>query len=294
MTTTRTPPPSSLAPHRTPDATRDRFNQQGYLCPLPALTDAETQRYLSLYNAFHAKHKAKLDALRPNEKWKITSDTHFAFKWVHEIVTHPRILDEVEKVLGPNILAWNTNWFTKMPGDKTYVSWHQDGTYWNLAPVEVLTAWVALMPATSENGCMRVVPGTHTKPFMPQRETYATDNALSRGQEIAVEVDEKQAVDFILKPGEMSLHHIWIVHGSNANRTTIPRIGIAIRYLSTRVKQDSPGKPYAQLVRGKDDYGHFHLAEPPTSNDGTAGEGFHAEVLERIRQSIMKDAAKTK
>ena len=275
-----------------PAGARDTFDRQGYICPIPVLTPAEVERSLAQYTSFHARHKSKIDALPANEKYRITGDTHFVFKWVYDLCTHPRVLDEVEKVLGPDILAWNTNWFTKMPGDKTYVSWHQDGAYWNLSPVEVATAWIALTPAKPENGCMRVIPGTHTRPFMPQRETWVPDNALSRGQEIAVRVDEGQAVDFVLAPGEMSLHHIWIVHGSNANRSNIPRIGIAIRYLSTAVKQDSPGKPCAILVRGKDKHGHFELLDPPADDDAVAGEGKHLELTDRIRKSIMTSAAK--
>jgi len=118
---------------------------------------------------------------------------------------------------------------------------------------------------------------------MPQRETYADNNVLSRGQEIAVAVNERDAVDLVLRPGEMSLHHLWIVHGSNANDSDIPRIGIAIRYVSTSVKQDSVEKPLSMLVRGRDDYGYFRLAERPANNDGFAGEDRHAEFLKRVQ-----------
>ena len=286
---------TAIAPPIMPaDVSRAQFEKEGYLCPVPVLSPAETRHYYDLYMAFYAKHKQALDSRKPSEKWQITSDTHFVFEWVDELTRHPKILDAVERVLGPNLLAWNTNWFTKMPGDKTFVSWHQDGSYWGLSPVEVATAWVALGPANANNGCMRIVPGTHQKPNMPQRETYAEDNALSRGQEISAKVNEADAVDLVLKAGEMSLHHIWIVHGSNANKSNIPRIGIAIRYLSTRVKQDSPGKPFAMLVRGKDEYNHFHHMERPVGNDATAGEGKHADVLARIRASIMQGAAGAK
>jgi non-haem Fe2+, alpha-ketoglutarate-dependent halogenase len=278
---------SPTATQKSP-VTPERFKKDGYIAPVPVLTPEETAHYLALYQEFHAKHKSRIDALPPNRKSQITSETHFVFKWVHDLVTHPKILAEVEKILGPNLLAWNTTWFTKMPGDKTYVSWHQDGSYWQLSPVEVATAWVALTPAMPENGCLRVVPGSHTQPNMPQRETYAADNALSRGQEIAVKVDENAAVDIRLNPGEMSLHHIWIVHGSNANTSQTPRIGIAIRYLSTRVKQDSPGKPIAMLVKGKDEFHNFQIAQPPTTNTGYAGEGDHARIMQQIRESIMQ------
>ena len=240
---------------------------------------------------YTAANKARLDALPANQKYKVLSETHFVLPWVYEIVTHPRVLDAVEGLLGPNLLAWNSNWFTKMPGEKSFVSWHQDGTYWKLNPPTVVTAWVALSPSAPTNGCMRVIPGTHTQPMMPQRETYLPENALSRGQEIAVEVDEREAVDLSLAPGQMSLHHIWIVHGSNANTSKdTPRIGIAIRYTRPEVRQESPTKPFAMLVRGEDRCGNFDLQPPPTFTSSQQQESHHRMIVDHARGSLMTDA----
>ena len=266
----------------------DRYERDGYAYPIRVLSEEQAQHYRARYHAYVDRNRDRLAALPANQKYLVLSETHFAARWAYELVTNPRILDAVEQVIGPNILAWGTNWFSKMPGDKAYVSWHQDGTYWNLAPVKVVTAWLALTPSNETNGGLRVVPGSHRQPMLPQRETYAPDNALSRGQEIAVEVDEAQAVCLSLQPGEMSLHHIWIVHGSNANTSSIPRIGLAIRYVSPEVKQDSPGKPHALLVRGRDDYGHFELMNPPTDDNPDPAE--HEEIVRRIRASIMLGA----
>ncbi len=270
-----------------------RFEENGYLFPMRALNEDEQKRYLANYMDYSARNKVRLDALPPNQKYKVLTETHFVLPWVHEIVSHPRILDAVESLLGPNLLAWSTAWFTKMPGEKTYISWHQDGAYWKMNPATIVTAWVALSPCTIANGCMRVVPGTHKSPALPQRDTYAPDNALSRGQEIAVEVDENKAVDLLLQPGEMSLHHIWIVHGSNANTSTTPRIGIAIRYVPTNVVQESPTKPFAMLVRGRDEYGNFELLPPPTRNDPASEADRHTEIVNRIRSSVMVGAPKS-
>lgn len=281
--------PKSLSPASSsiPAATlaRERFARDGYLCPLPALGTVETAHYRAQYLAFHEAHRSRLAALKAGERWQINADTHFAFQWVDELTRRPAILDAVEQLLGPDLLAWNTNWFVKMPHDQTFVSWHQDGTYWGLSPMEVVTAWVALGPVTTDNGCMRVLPGSHRQPQLPQRDTYAENNVLSRGQEIAVAVDERAAVDLELRPGEMSLHHLWIVHGSRANHSDSARIGIAIRYVSTRVRQESPVPPFAMLVRGQDRHGHFRLTERPTRNDGFAGEGRHAAFLERVHKA---------
>jgi ectoine hydroxylase-related dioxygenase (phytanoyl-CoA dioxygenase family) len=270
---------------------RLQFERDGYLCPMRVLDDGEVERHLASYMAYSAANKARLDALAANQKYKVLSETHFVLPWVYEIVSHPRVLDAVEGLLGPNLLAWNSNWFTKMPGEKSFVSWHQDGTYWKLNPPAVVTAWVALTPSMAANGCMRVIPGTHSEPMMPQRETYVPENALSRGQEIAVEVDERQAVDLSLRPGEMSLHHIWIVHGSNANTSNdTPRIGIAIRYTRPEVVQESPTKPYAMLVRGKDMHGNFNLQPPPKFISSAEQERAHQAIVDHARGSLMTDA----
>jgi chlorinating enzyme len=266
-----------------------QFERDGFLFPIRVLDDEEVERALSHYQSYIARNRARLDGMKPNQKYLVLSETHFAMKWVYEIVRHPRVLDAVESLLGPNILAWNTNWFSKMPGDKAYVGWHQDGTYWKLSPHRVVTAWVALTPSIATNGGLQVVAGTHQQPMMPQRDTYEPNNALSRGQEMALAVKEEKATCLALQPGEMSLHHIWIVHGSKANTSNIPRIGVAIRYVSTEVKQDSPSKPQAMLVRGRDDYGHFELFPAPTVD--VPADGVHEAIVEHLRASIMPPKA---
>ncbi|MDB6093733.1 MAG: hypothetical protein JWM32_1295 [Verrucomicrobia bacterium] len=271
-------------------AQQEQFERDGYLCPLPALDAGETRRFLADYLAYSEEHQERLATLPPRQRYKVFSETHFVLPWVHELVVHPRILDAVEGVLGPNFLAWNTTWFTKMVGDKTFVSWHQDGTYWKLSSPKVVTAWVALTPSNPITGCMRVVPGTHLQPLMEQRETADQNNALSRGQEIAVEVKEEDAVDFVLRPGEMSLHNLWIVHGSNPNTSPdTARIGIAIRYVSTEVRQDSPRKPVAVLARGQDRYGNFELLPAPGPVTAATTQR-HTELVDHIRSSITTDA----
>ena len=264
-----------------------QFEQQGYLCPIRVLTSSETAHFLALYLEYAKRNEERLNRIPPRQRYQVFSETHFVLPWVHELITHPRILDAVESVLGPNFLAWNTNWFTKTVGDKTFISWHQDGAYWRLSPAKVVTAWVALTPSQPITGCMRVVPGTHLTPAMPQRETADQNNALSRGQEIAVKVDEAQAVDLALQPGEMSLHHLWIVHGSNPNQSKdTPRIGLAIRYVSTEVRQESPNRPLAMRVRGEDTTGNFEILPPPTTADGDQSVRRHGEIIERIRASV--------
>ena len=264
---------------------KDYYQQKGYCFPIAVLEEREVARFRNNFDDYCLKNADQVAALPPRDQHIVFSETHSYLKWVYEIVSHTKVLDAVECVLGPNLLVWNTRWFAKMPGDKTYISWHQDATYWGLHPPKVATAWVALSESVPENGCMRLLPGSHHGALLPQRETYAADNALSRGQEIAVEVDETKAVDVCLRPGEMSLHDIGLVHGSNVNRSDGPRIGLAIRYIAPEVVQEGTARQIAFLVRGKDEYSHFDPGEPPTSNSPTGG--MHSEAVKRMLKNLM-------
>ncbi|HEX5482708.1 MAG TPA: phytanoyl-CoA dioxygenase family protein [Terriglobia bacterium] len=262
------------------------YQERGYYFPLQVLTSDETQEYLGDYHVHVERHSQRLKALTPREQYLVLSETHTYLNWVYRIVSHPKVLDYVESILGPNLLVWGTRWFSKMPGDKAFVSWHQDGTYWGLRPPRVTTAWVALSESKPENGGLRVVPGSHRGDYLPQRDTYDPANALSRGQEIAVEVDEAQAVDLALEPGQMSLHHIGIVHGSKANTSQKPRIGLAIRYITPEVVQDGSERSLAMLVRGRDGFGHFELIDPPRENH-ELNQGEVPEAILRMMKNIM-------
>jgi non-heme Fe2+,alpha-ketoglutarate-dependent halogenase len=263
-----------------------RYRNGGYYFPVRVLDDSEVVDFRAHFDNYLRHHQPRLKDLPPNKHDGVFAETHMFLQWVYRIVSHPNVLDAVEGILGPNLLVWDTGWFTKMPGDKKYISWHQDANYWGLQPPNVVTAWVALSESIPENGCMRVVPGSHKTKLLPQRDTYAPNNALSRGQEIAAEVDEATAVDLVLQPGQMSLHSVGIIHGSKANTSTKPRIGLAIRYITPEVIQAGTVRQFALLVRGRDEYRHFDSVEPPGQDDPFANE-LQVECLRRIRANIM-------
>ena len=250
------------------------YERDGYHFPIPVLTEAEVANYRSQLEAFERQQGGPL-------RGPMMFKTHLLFRWVDELIRHPRVLDAVEDILGPNLMAWNTHFFIKEPGDERYVAWHQDLTYWNLEPDEAMTAWIALSPSTPESGAMRMVPGTHTRDVVPHVDTWKTGAMLSRGQEIAVEVDEDEAVDITLRPGEMSLHHHKIFHASPANKAQDRRIGLAIRYISTRVRQVAIDDDSAALVRGTDEYGHFQHEPRPERDLDPALVAMQAEAAQR-------------
>jgi hypothetical protein len=248
------------------------YRDEGVLFPFAVLSPEEQAAGLQVID--------RIDSM-PEEARKglLLHKTYTVSKTLTDMCCNPRILDRVEGLIGPNILVWGANFFLKEPHTDAYVSWHQDATYWGLEPADIVTAWVAFTPSTVESGCMRVVPGTHRSGILDHRETWAADNLLSRGQEIAVDVDLDKVVDVVLKPGEMSLHHVKIAHNSEPNRADHRRIGFAIRYVAAHVKQSGGARDKAMLVRGADRWNYFDR------EDGAAGEFLPAD-LERHAQSF--------
>jgi hypothetical protein len=217
---------------------------------------------------------------------------HLLFTWLADLVRHPALLDAVEDVIGPDILCWNSSFFTKEARSPGFVSWHQDATYWGLSEPDVVTAWVAFTDSAPANGNMRVVPGSHRAP-VPHVDTFHPDNLLSRGQEITVQVDEAQAADIVLRPGEMSLHHVLLVHGSGANPSADRRIGFAIRYIPARIRQTAGPRDSATLVRGEDVFGHFDPEPRPDADLDPAMLAVHAEISERQARILYRGTDRT-
>jgi non-haem Fe2+, alpha-ketoglutarate-dependent halogenase len=148
------------------------YHEKGYYFPVQALSEKQTTEFRARFLDYLGYHRSRLAGLAPRDHYIVLSETHTYLKWVYQIVSHPSVLDAVESILGPNLLVWGSRWFSKMPGDKAYVSWHQDATYWGLHPPNVTTAWIALSESVPGNGCMRVIPETHKGGLLPQRETY--------------------------------------------------------------------------------------------------------------------------
>lgn len=235
------------------------YREQGYLSPVTALSAAEAGEVRALVESVEAQHGGA--EKKWPRAWSLKS--HLMFTALDRVVHHPKILDAVEDVLGPDILCWSSRWFIKDKNDGGFVSWHQDVPYWGIDVGEnIVTAWVAITPATRANGCMKVIPGSHRK-LVPHREGVS-NNLLLRGQEVAVKVDEAQAVYMELAAGQMSFHHGLMFHGSEESHDDERRIGFAIRYIPTRVKPiDGLPKDSVQLVRGVDRYQHFNHEPRP-------------------------------
>ena len=262
----------------------EAYHRDGYVFPLRVLESRDAAYYRRCLETHEAQAG---EPLQGNYRHK----THLLFTWADALVHHPAILDAVEDAIGPDILCWTTNFFIKEAASPGFVSWHQDSTYWGLDPDDVITAWVAFTDVTPENGYMQFIPGSHKTEQLPHVDTFHRDNLLSRGQEIAVEVDKSRAVGIPLKAGEMSLHHIKLVHGSDANRTNDRRIGLAIRYIPTYVRQTKV-RDSAMLVRGTDKYRHFDYEPRPVADLDAAALAAHSESVNRQVRALYQGTDK--
>ena len=265
---------------RLTDGQVQQFAAQGFLAPLRVMSEADAFAFRRRLEGWEERAGHKLES---NLRHKV----NLLFPWCDEMVRHPAILDYVEDLIGPDILCWNVHLFAKDADGRSFVSWHQDSTYWGLEPADVVTAWVALSEASLTSGCMQVIPGSHLTDQLPHVDTFARDNLLSRGQEIAVEVDESQAATLALRPGEMSLHHIKLVHGSRPNRSNDRRIGVAIRYMPPHVQQ-MRYRDSAMLVRGEDRYHHFDTDPRPRADMDEAALAAHADAMQRVISGLMQ------
>lgn len=247
---------NTVAPKALSAAQVAQYRSQGFLSPVAVLSEAEARDTRARVEAIEAQHGGTWPRVQ-------SLKSHLIYTFLDRIVHHPKILDAVEDIIGPDILCWSSRWFIKDKNDGGFVSWHQDVPYWGLDVGEnILTAWVAVSPATRGNGCMKVIPGSHRS--LVAHKEGVSNNLLLRGQEVAVKVDESQAVYMALEAGQMSIHHGLMFHGSEENHVDERRIGFAIRYIPTRVKPvDGLPKDSVQLVRGLDRYGHFNLEPRP-------------------------------
>jgi len=257
------------------------YRRDGILFPIPVLETEETAQFRSAYEGF-CEHLGS----RPNAAQ--SRNLHLFHRWAYDLATHPRVLDAVEPIIGRNILVHHSSLFCKYPHDGAFVSWHQDGFYLNLSEPSLVSAWIALSDSTPENGCMRVVRGSHRRGRVHHSNSAISDkNLLPSGLEVAREVDELDATDVVLRSGEMSLHDVNLVHGSNPNYSSIPRLGFAVRYVAPTVRQCVAKVPTV-LARGQDNEGYFESLEEPPSYKFEEAVQAQAELVNRISEARKK------
>ncbi len=259
----------------------DSYRYNGFLFPVPALTPEEVATCLAGLDRLETELGAPV--AEADIKWRSHAYAHSP--WFNALIRHPRILDVVEDLIGPDILVWTSTFFIKEPHSPTFAAWHQDGTYFGLEPHEQVCAWVALTDASAEAGCMEQL-SSRGAPRQLRHAPLGLANSINRaGQTIMEAFDEANPVAMALRAGEFSLHHELAVHRSAPNNASHRRVGIGLNYIPPHVRVNGPGRLKAMLVRGEDRYGHFDLIDLPAAERDAAALAVHQEVSDRYREN---------
>ena len=220
----------------------EQYHDEGFIAPIRVMSEEEA---LKVKERVEEAEKAFPEEFNPENR----NNLHLTFMVLDELAHNPIILDAVEDLIGPDFSLWSSVMFIKNPSTEHFVSWHQDATYMGMTSSDFLTPWIALTPSTEEMGCMAMIPGSHKQNILPHQDTFSENNILTRGQFVK-DVDEEKAVNLILKPGEMSIHHGAVIHGSKPNKSKQRRIGFALKSYCPHAIEQIIGKNIWMQIRG--------------------------------------------
>ena len=237
----------------------EQYHRDGYVTPSFRLDESTLNDIRDAHTRLVNRHPEFSDycsALLAYDPWFLT------------VARRPDILDQVEQLIGPNFALWNCSFFAKPAKIGTRTPWHQDGEYWPIHPLATCTVWIAIDAATPENGCLRVIPGSHQSQRLAKHNRSDAPNIALNLELDESEFDESAAEDIVLQPGEISLHDVYLYHGSEANHSNFPRRGMTLRYMPTssvyrhddptRFERDGPlemSNRTIYLMRGTDQSG---------------------------------------
>lgn len=223
------------------EAQISQYRTEGWVAPINVMSEDEASGLAAELEAAEAAWPEHFGGPGRN-------NAHLAFPFLNDITTDPRIVDAASCLVGPDIGLTSTVLFIKEPDSDAYVSWHQDSFYMGLRGDNFVTAWLALTPSTLDTGCVTVIPGTH-QTRLEHQDTFGDDNILTRGQQIPA-VDVARAVHLELRPGQMSLHHHLLVHGSQPNRSPHRRVGFAMQSYMGADVLPARGEHHVMHVQG--------------------------------------------
>jgi hypothetical protein len=237
------------------DFSLTKYEEEGFCGPVQGLTTKEADLYYNEF--FKVLGQSKYEAGPTKE---VLSAWHHKYRWAFDLATHPSIVNVMTQILGKDIILWAMHFWYKEPNNSKFIPWHQDTNYWPMEPAINATAWMSLGFSIKENGCLRVISGSHRElvPHVPLGDTTSEfANAIS-----AATIDQTQAVDLEMSPGQMAIFNEAIFHGSEMNNSNIARVAFSVRYTKPEVKfkmaewGGDPDRIKTFLVKGED---RFHL-----------------------------------
>lgn len=277
------------------DADQRTFAERGYIGPFTLWEPGEMTAW------WKTQRKALLDPANDAVKAfdnPVNYDRHLDISGLSRLITEPEIVLRMQALIGPDIMCWRTEFFPKNPGDSG-TGWHQVETYaigeTSTGMLEAtehspgnpmeLTCWVAFTEATRDNGCMRLIPGSHRR-WRYDEHAAMTWNGRARDNsffgynydDIKIDKDwdpDQEDFDAVeMRPGQFIIFTARCVHGSYPNRSNRQRMGFAIRVVPTHVRVyggmtefDEFGHHFdldkhgCVLVSGRDEFGHNRMRD---------------------------------
>lgn len=269
-------PPANALHHALDPAAAAAFRRDGVLCPVAVMPEAEAAALRRRVEVLEARSHGRLSGL-------VRAKPHLLVPFLWDIVHDPRIVDPLASLLGPDLLCIGSSLIDKSAGSDGYVAWHQDATFWGLSEAEGATAWLALSPATEQAGCMQAIPGSHARQ-LEHLDTGDALNMLGAREAVRREIDGAAAIALSLRPGQMSLHHPLVLHGSGRNATDDRRLGFVIRYVPARIRQEGGT---VTLVRGRN-RAEMPLEVAPEGEMHPAALARHADIIRRAGGVIRR------
>ncbi len=272
------------------ESQKKQYWKDGFLSPINFVSFKETEKFRSELEKIETDYQ-KVKLAHTLNTFK-RMDAQCVIPLAYKIASTPLLLNIIEGILGPDIMLYGAEFFIKEANTPHIVTMHQDLTYWGLGSTDkMVTAWVALSDVTIESGCMQFVAGSHKNKILPHEDTFSENNLLSRGQEVQVNVHQNDKTDIILKPGQLSLHHGRMIHGSGPNSSNDRRIGFVIRYLTPDVMQEVADVDYAILVRGADREKNFINYSPPDELFSEKQIALYEEIRSAKKQAKMSGSS---
>ncbi len=248
------------------------FNERGFLSPLDALSATEANESRRYFDGLLDDLRARDDGRNPYSIMGYQTRC----RGIWDLAHHPRVLDYVEDLIGPDFVCWSTHFFCKLPGDMRPVPFHQDAGYWPIRPTKTVTAWLAIDDVGLDNAPVRFLAGSHRRGKLPWNR--AKDPSILH-QEIPDPDRYGEACDNVMRAGQISIHSGTVVHGSEGNSSGRRRCGLALRYVPSEctVVVDDAKHLLLDAAPGRGDTGVWKRNERPPADDLTMIHGFYRD-----------------
>lgn len=237
----------------------EQYEHDGWVGPLPILTQEETAHY----SALMTEADAKFDLMNSDYRCK----SNVLFPWVDEISRKPILVNYVRQLIGDNFHCWDTLFWIKHPGNNKKVSYHQDATYWNFNNKHrAVTVWLALTDVSKEHGSIHYISGSHKLSQQPHYDVKTSNNLLMRGQTVDFQIPDTEIVTEI-PAGNVLIHSPYMIHGSPENTQSTPRIAIGMIFASTQCKPVKAISPESTVMISGADHYSYMLHDPAPTGD---------------------------